>query len=211
MLDVLDGDRGQLGDLMAPGTPPRDLLHIGELAPTARAVARIVIDDLAHLILTQQSAPRATMTGLTARLTSLPILLEQLLRLRSSQRTTLLTRDRCVRGRRDRAIARARGALGLEHPHALLQPPLRRHQPHQKLHARITTGVINRLSLRPLHTPKVRRPPPRSSLWKPRQLNGYQNPSICRTFCDGANRDRTGDLLLAKQGRDMLEPVDTGV
>ncbi len=32
----------------------------------------------------------------------------------------------------------------------------------------------------------------------------HQNPSICRIFCDGANRDRTGDLLLAKQALSQL-------
>ena len=90
MLDVLDSDRGQLGDLMTPGAPPRDLLHLGELVPAARALARVVIDDLAHLILAQQLASRAPVTGLAASLALLPVLLEQLLGLRSGLRATLL-------------------------------------------------------------------------------------------------------------------------
>src|ERR1039457_2412180 len=147
---------------MASGTPPRNLLPLGELVPAARALARVVIDDLLHLILAQQLAARTPVTALPARLASFPVPRERLLRLGSGQRTTLLARHRSVRGRCHRAVSRTRSALGLKHPHALLQPPLRRHQPHQELHARLTTRVINRLSLRPLHTPRIRRPRPRS-------------------------------------------------
>jgi hypothetical protein len=47
----------------------------------------------------------------------------------------------------------------------------------------------------------------------PYQLNAYENKSISRDFSSGANRDRTGDLLLAKQALSQLSygPVDLNI
>src|ERR1039458_8501264 len=128
-----------------------------------------MVSDLLHLIFRQQLSPGATVTGLRARLALLPVLLQQFLRFLARLRSTLLTSLRHIRRRRRGTVARTRGGFLLQHPQPLLQTQLPIHQPHQELNARLPTRVIDRLSLRPLHTDKVRRPPERTLLWKARR------------------------------------------
>src|ERR1017187_2976595 len=128
-----------------------------------------MVSDLLHLIFRQQLSPGATVTGLRARLALLPVLLQQFLRFLPRLRSTLLTSLRHIRRRRRGTVARTRGGFLLQPPQPPLQtqPPI--HHTHQELNARLPTRVIDRLSLRPLHTDKVRRPPERTLLWKARR------------------------------------------
>src|ERR1019366_8684737 len=128
-----------------------------------------MVSDLLHLIFRQQLSPGATVPGLRARLALLPVLLQQFLRCLPRLRSTLLTSLRHIRRRRRGTVARTRGGFLLQHPQPLLQTQLPIHQPHQELNARLPTRGIDRLSLRPLHTDKVRRPPERTLLWKARR------------------------------------------
>src|ERR1039458_5188000 len=128
-----------------------------------------MVSDLLHLIFRQQLSPGATVTGLRARLALLPVLLQQFLRFLARLRSTLLTSLRHIRRRRRGTVARTRGGFLLQHPQPLLQTQLPIHPPHPELNARLPTRIIDRLSLRPLHTDKVRRPPERTLLWKARR------------------------------------------
>src|ERR1035441_2896016 len=136
-----------------------------------------MVSDLLHLIFRQQLSPGATVTGLRARLALLPVLLQQFLRFLARLRSTLLTSLRHIRRRRRGTVARTRGSFLLQHPQPLLQTQLPIHQPHQELNARLPTRIIDRLSLRPLHTDKVRRPPERTLLWKARRTERLRNKS----------------------------------
>src|ERR1039458_5538521 len=136
-----------------------------------------MVSDLLHLIFGQQLSPGATVTGLRARLALLPVLLQQFLRFLPRLRSTLLTSLRHIRRRRRGTVARTRGGFLLQHPQPLLQTQLPIHQPHQELNARLPTRIIDRLSLRPLHTDKVRRPPERTLLWKARRTERLRNKS----------------------------------
>ncbi len=186
MLDKEHRGRWQLGNLMAPRPVTRNPLRIGELPPAPRAPLRVMINDLLHLIFTQQLPPRAWVAILPARLAPLTVPASQLLGLLPRLRATLLTRLRHIRRRRLRTIPRTRRRPRLQRPQPLLQPPLPSRQPNQKRHARLTTRVINRLSLHPLHTPTIRRTPPRTWLWKPGGLNGYKKVLICRDLMGAA-------------------------
>lgn len=81
---------------------------------------------------------------------------------------------RYLRTVRRRAGTRIRTCLRLELAQALLDPrslgPQPLNAPRQlenEVHAAFAPAVIDRLSLRPLHIPKIRRPPPRTLLWEP--------------------------------------------
>ena len=99
------------------------------------------------------------MTGLTARLTLLGVLASQILSFLPRLRPTLLTSLRSISRRWRGAITRSGSHLLLDRAQPLLQP-------HQELHTRLTPRVINRLSLRPLHTNHVRRPANQTLLCK---------------------------------------------
>src|SRR5665648_1085550 len=158
-----------------------------------------MVSDLLHLIFRQQLSPGATVTGLRARLALLPVLLQQFLRFLPRLRSTLLTSLRHIRRRRRGTVARTRGGFLLQHPQPLLQTQLPIHQPHQELNARLPTRVIDRLSLRPLHTDKVRRPPERTLLWKARRTERLQKPGDLQPLLQARLRTRTENLFITSE------------
>jgi hypothetical protein len=167
MLDHDHADRRQLSDLMttAPATAPA--LILAELTAAATTRVRIVIDDLIDLVLGREPATRAAMPLLPARLALGTIPGQQLLRLRARLRTPLLTRLRRILRRRLRARARVLTGLRFQPPQPLLKPLHPRSEIEHELHADLPAGVIDRLSLGTIHSPKIRRPPPRTLLWRP--------------------------------------------
>ncbi len=175
MLDIHNRRWWQLGNLMAARPMTRDLLTIGELPPAPGALLGVMINDLTHLALRQQLSPHAWVTGLTARLTLLRVLSSQLLGFLPRLRSTLLTRLRSISRRWRGAITRSWSRLLLDRAQPLLQP-------HQELHARLTPRVIDRLSLRPLHTNQVRRPTDRTLLWKAQRTERLLFPAILQAF-----------------------------
>jgi hypothetical protein len=167
MLDIDHRDRRQLGHLMASRTPRRRLLPVAELVPAAPARVGVVIDDLRHLILAEQLAPRPLMSGLAARLAP-GTLHQQLLRLRPSLRATLLTRLWRILRRRAGARTRIYPRLLLKAAHPLLQPRVsstqlikRTRQLQDELDTALPPTVKDRLRLRALHNAKIRHPPSR--------------------------------------------------
>src|SRR5450755_1331018 len=166
VLDIEHRGLWQLGNLMAPRLVTRNLLTLSELPPAPRTIVWVVINDLPHLTLSKQPAPRAAMTRLPARLTVLAILAGQLLRFLARLRPTLLTRLGSILRRCLRTVARTRGRFLLQRPQPLLGPRLLIDHSHQERDTRLTPRVIDRLSLRPVHTSKIRRPPQRTLLWK---------------------------------------------
>src|SRR5450631_1547969 len=166
VLDIEHHGLWQLGNLMAPRLVTRNLLTLSELPPAPRTIVWVVINDLSHLTLSKQPAPRAAMTRLPARLAVLAILAGQLLRFLARLRPTLLTRLGSIPRRCLRTVARTRGRFLLQRPQPLLGPRLLIDHSHQERDTRLTPRVIDRLSLRPVHTSKIRRPPQRTLLWK---------------------------------------------
>src|SRR5947207_15164554 len=173
MLGHHDGDRRQLGDLVAPKPPARDPLVPAELVPATTAPLGVVIDDLVDLVFRQQLASRSPVAGLAARL-ALAAALGQLLGLRPGLRATLLTRLGRIGRRRRRTVARVRTRPLLKPPQPLLKPLVLRAQLiktarelQDERHAALPPAVKDRLRLRPLHAPIVRRQPAPALLWSP--------------------------------------------
>ena len=168
MLDHDHADRRQLRDLMATKPSARPARTRGELAATTTAGLGIVIDDLIDLILGLELPARTPMPRLTA---GLALAAQQLLGLRPRLRPPLLPRLRRIRGRRLRTRPRIPPRLLLQPPDPLLQPRdlpvIPRRQLKQELNTSLPPSVIDPLRLRAIHTPKIRRPPPRTLLWRP--------------------------------------------
>jgi hypothetical protein len=89
MLGHHDSDRRQLRELVTSEATRRPAFVGHELAPTAAANIRIVIDDLIELVLRPELAARALMPRLPTRLA---LAAQQLLGLRPGLRPPLLTR-----------------------------------------------------------------------------------------------------------------------
>jgi hypothetical protein len=151
-----------------------------ELAAATTASVRVVIDDLIDPILRDELATRTAMPILPARLARDSILGQRLLRLRARLRPPLLTRLRRIRRRRLRTRPRVSPHLFLQPTDPLLeqltssrQPLNRGGQLQNELHTALAPAVIDRLRLRTVHTPRIRRRTRRSWLCTPR-LNGYR-------------------------------------
>ncbi len=157
MLGHHNRDRRQLCHLMAPRTPRRHLLRLGELVPAAATGLRVVVDDLRDLIVGQQLAPRPLVTGLAAGLAP-ATLGQQLLRLRPGLRASLLTRLGRIRRRRLRPGTRTLPRLLLKPRQPLVQKPdlalIPDSQLKQELDARLPPRVIDRLRLCSIHVAK---------------------------------------------------------
>ena len=156
MLGDQHRDRRQLRDLTPPRPPRRQLLRRAEHVPAASAAFGVVIDKLVDLILRQQRTAGALMPGLAAGTPLLPVPRQKLLRLRPRLRTPLLPRPRGILRRRLRPRPRTLPPLLLKPRHPLHQQTdlalVASSHLKQELNARLTTRVIDRLSLRPLHT-----------------------------------------------------------
>jgi hypothetical protein len=139
VLDHAGRDHRQLLDLTAHRIIDRDPLLLGECVPAAAAIGP-VLDDLIDRPRRQQPAALALMTGLGAL----------------STRRAPLRAWRCSRrvlARRQRRIPRRPRELPLElldPAHQLLDLTI---HPQQDLNDRLTTRVIDRPRLRPLHAP----------------------------------------------------------
>ncbi len=167
MLDQDHADQQQLRHLIAPNLPPPrsslNSLHSPGMRPGR-------IHDLLHPILQLQLTPLATVSSLATRLAL------------SAHSSLTFTR----------AAARlcCLVFLYLTHhlltlvltPCLLLQPPqpllsrFTRAASSKLLHAHIPAHVIDRLGLGAIHTPKIRRPPPRTLLQNCRVLHRIWRP-----------------------------------
>jgi hypothetical protein len=156
MLGHDHADRRQLRELMATEPPPRMPLLGGKLAATPAARLRIVIDDLIHLILRPEPAPRAPMPRLTAHLALLTLPAHQLLSLRARRRPPLSPRLRRIPRRRSRTRARILPRLLLQPPQPILMLLNPGRQLENELNTCLPPRVINRLRLDTIHDCKIR-------------------------------------------------------
>ena len=172
---VLDHPRRQprqLLDLMARRNARRDTIPVSEHMP-ATAPRRPMIDDRVDRPCRQQLAPTALMARLGALTVRRPALRPR------------RPRPRRLGRRRPRRVPRVASQLTLKTLDTALQPADLAIHPQQHLHDRLTTSVIDRLRLDPLHTPNFNAQPS----CPPNQLNAYQNPRICRGSLERARED----------------------
>jgi hypothetical protein len=84
-----------------------------------------------------------------------------------------------------------------QHTQPLLQPQLPLRDPHQELDTHLTTPVIHRLSLKPLHNNKFATNPTKPLLWKPhnqqtQQLNAYYFAILASEPTSGLEPETSG-------------------